>query len=29
MIIISLAIIAGLMGTAVALIQDPIEQERK
>lgn len=29
MIIISLAIIAGLIGTAVALIQDPIEQERK
>ena len=29
MIIISLAVIAGLIGTAIALIQDPIEQERK
>jgi preprotein translocase subunit Sss1 len=29
MIIVGLAIIAGLIGTLIALIQDPIEEERK
>jgi hypothetical protein len=29
MIILILAITAGLIGTAIAFIQDPIEQERK
>jgi hypothetical protein len=29
MLIASLAIIAGIIGTAIALVQDPIEQERK
>lgn len=28
MLIASIAILAGLIGTAIALIQDPIEQER-
>ena len=28
MIIATVAIIAGLLGTAIALLQDPIEQER-
>jgi hypothetical protein len=29
MLVIIVAIIAGILGTAIALIQDPIEQERK
>jgi hypothetical protein len=29
MLIASIAIIAGLIGTAIAFVQDPIEQERK
>jgi hypothetical protein len=29
MIIATVAIIAGLLGTAIALLQDPIEEERK
>jgi hypothetical protein len=29
MLIASIAIIAGIIGTAIALVQDPIEQERK
>jgi hypothetical protein len=29
MLIITVAIIAGVLGTAIAMIQDPIEQERK
>jgi hypothetical protein len=29
MLIASIAIIAGVIGTAIALVQDPIEQERK
>jgi hypothetical protein len=29
MLIASLAIVAGLIGTAIAFVQDPIEQERK
>jgi hypothetical protein len=29
MLIIAVAIIAGLVGTGIALLQDPIEQERK
>jgi hypothetical protein len=29
MLIATLAIVAGLLGTAIAMIQDPIEQERK
>jgi hypothetical protein len=29
MLIASIAIIAGIVGTAIALVQDPIEQERK
>jgi hypothetical protein len=29
MLIASIAIVAGIIGTAIALIQDPIEQERK
>jgi hypothetical protein len=29
MLIATVAIVAGLLGTAIALIQDPIEQERK
>jgi hypothetical protein len=29
MLIVSLAIVAGLLGTVIALVQDPIEQERK
>jgi hypothetical protein len=29
MLIATVAIIAGLLGTAIALVQDPIEQERK
>jgi len=29
MLIVSLAIVAGLIGTAIAFVQDPIEQERK
>jgi hypothetical protein len=29
MLIAIVAIIAGLLGTAIALLQDPIEQERK
>jgi hypothetical protein len=29
MLIATVAIIAGLLGTAIAMIQDPIEQERK
>jgi hypothetical protein len=29
MLIASIAIIAGILGTAIALVQDPIEQERK
>jgi hypothetical protein len=28
MLIATIAIVAGLLGTAIALIQDPIEQER-
>jgi hypothetical protein len=28
MLIVAVAIIAGLLGTAIALLQDPIEQER-
>jgi hypothetical protein len=29
MLIVAVAIIAGLLGTAIALLQDPIEEERK
>jgi hypothetical protein len=29
MLIVTVAIIAGLLGTAIALLQDPFEQERK
>jgi hypothetical protein len=29
MLIATVAILAGLLGTAIALAQDPIEQERK
>jgi hypothetical protein len=29
MIIATVAILAGLLGTAIALLQDPIEQERE
>jgi hypothetical protein len=29
MLIATVAIVAGLLGTVIALIQDPIEQERK
>jgi len=29
MLIVTVAIVAGLLGTAIALLQDPIEQERK
>jgi hypothetical protein len=29
MLIASIAIIAGVIGTAIAFVQDPIEQERK
>jgi hypothetical protein len=29
MLVVTVAIIAGLLGTAIAMIQDPIEQERK
>jgi hypothetical protein len=29
MLIATIAIVAGLLGTAIALVQDPIEQERK
>ena len=29
MLIVGLAIVAGLIGTAIAFVQDPIEQERK
>jgi hypothetical protein len=29
MLIATVAIVAGLLGTAIALVQDPIEQERK
>jgi hypothetical protein len=29
MLIATVAIIAGLLGTAIALLQDPIEEERK
>jgi hypothetical protein len=29
MLIASIAIVAGIIGTAIALVQDPIEQERK
>jgi hypothetical protein len=29
MLIATVAIIAGVLGTAIALLQDPIEQERK
>jgi hypothetical protein len=29
MLIITVAIVAGLIGTGIALLQDPIEQERK
>jgi hypothetical protein len=29
MLIATVAIIAGVLGTAIALIQDPIEEERK
>jgi hypothetical protein len=29
MLIATVAIIAGLLGTAFAMIQDPIEEERK
>ena len=28
MLIATIAIVAGLLGTAIALVQDPIEQER-
>jgi hypothetical protein len=29
MLIATVAIVAGFLGTAIALLQDPIEQERK
>jgi hypothetical protein len=29
MLIATVAIVAGILGTAIALVQDPIEQERK
>jgi hypothetical protein len=29
MLVATVAIIAGVLGTAIALLQDPIEQERK
>jgi hypothetical protein len=29
MLIATVAIIAGVLGTAIALLQDPIEEERK
>jgi hypothetical protein len=29
MLIATVAIVAGIIGTAIALVQDPIEQERK
>jgi hypothetical protein len=29
MLIATIAIVAGLLGTVIALVQDPIEQERK
>jgi len=29
MLIATIAILAGLLGTAIALVQDPIEQERR